>query len=260
MSIFIFLLLRKKTIRKDIEHMTPENKHLILETDDSALIDCTVQSMEMLNKDLQKRIVDRISVQTKKEETDDPEQEQELTKEPDVPPSKMVSAETQTDFPEEFEKAGSSQQREEPVSSVGSQQREVTEEKKDISADDTAPKEKPVTLEYYGMDISGNEKDSVLRRLKECFKDEYHDIWAGFYNQGFPAMPQSRHVMWHKHFRKTNEPHQDYWYQDSEDNVMTEYIRRHYNKSVFGGTWRSSKRCSVWMFRPQNASKRTWAC
>ena len=70
--------------------MTPENKHLILETDDSALIDCTVQSMEMLNKDLQKRIVDRISVQTKKEETDDPEQEQELTKEPDVPPSKMV--------------------------------------------------------------------------------------------------------------------------------------------------------------------------
>ena len=136
--------------------MTPENKHLILETDDSALVDCTVQWMMMLNKDLQKRIVDRISVQTKKEETDDPEeeQEQELTKEPDVPPSKMESTETQTDFPEEkSERTGSSQQREVPDSSLGSQQKEVTEEKKDISTDDTAPKQKPVTMEYYGLEI-----------------------------------------------------------------------------------------------------------
>ena len=41
-------------LKKEIEHMTPENKHLILETDNSALIDCTVQWMNMLNTDLQK--------------------------------------------------------------------------------------------------------------------------------------------------------------------------------------------------------------
>ena len=35
--------------KKEIEHMTPENKHIILETDNSALIACTVQWMNMLN-------------------------------------------------------------------------------------------------------------------------------------------------------------------------------------------------------------------
>ena len=54
--------------KKEIEHMTPENKQLILETDNSALIDCTVQWMNMLDKDLQKKIVDRISYVVKKEE------------------------------------------------------------------------------------------------------------------------------------------------------------------------------------------------
>ena len=94
----------------------------------------------------------------------------------------MASIETQTDFPEESEKAGSSHQREEPASSVGSQQREVAEEKKkkDISADDTAPQKKPVTLEYYGMEISGIETDSILMKLGDCFQDGYHGEWAGF--------------------------------------------------------------------------------
>ena len=47
--------------KKEIEHMTPENKHIILETDNSVLIDCTVQWINMLNKDLQKRILERVS-------------------------------------------------------------------------------------------------------------------------------------------------------------------------------------------------------
>ena len=39
--------------KKEIEHMTPENKQLILEIDNSGLIDCTVPWLHMLKKDLQ---------------------------------------------------------------------------------------------------------------------------------------------------------------------------------------------------------------
>ena len=78
----------------------------------------------MLNKDLHQKIVDRVS----------------NVKEPVVPPTTKVSIETQTDFSQVAEEPGSPHQREEPASSVGSQQREGTEEKKkDINADDTAP-------------------------------------------------------------------------------------------------------------------------
>ena len=133
--------------------MTPENKQLILEIDNSALIDCTVQRMMMPNKDLQEKIVQRISTVIKEEDVDDQDvndqDDQDISKEPAVPPAKMVSIETQTDFPEQSEQPGSSHQREEPASSVGSQQREETSEKqKDIKADGTAPQKKPVTLEY----------------------------------------------------------------------------------------------------------------
>ena len=135
--------------------MTPENKQLVLETDSSALIDCTVQWMNMLDKDLQKKIVDRISTVVK-EEGEEEVNDQEVTKEPVVPPATKVSIETQADFREESEETGSSHQREEPAFAVGSQQREGTEEKKKkhINADDTAPHKKLVTLEYYGIDIS----------------------------------------------------------------------------------------------------------
>ena len=114
--------------KKKIEHMTPENKQLILEIDNSALVDCTVQWLMMLNKDLQEKIVQRISTVIKKEDVDDQdaddEDDQDISKEPVVPPAKMVSIETQTGFPEQSEQPGSSHQREEPASSVGSQQRE----------------------------------------------------------------------------------------------------------------------------------------
>ena len=116
------------TNKKEIEHMTPENKQLILETDNSALIDCAVQWMNMLDKDLQKMIVDRISFVVKKEEGEEEVKDYEVTEEPVVPPATRVSMETQTDFPEESEKPGSSQQRE-----------GTEEKKKDINVDDTAP-------------------------------------------------------------------------------------------------------------------------
>ena len=144
--------------KKEIEHMTPENKQLILEIDNSSLIDCTVQWLNMLDKDLQQEIVDRVSnvVKAKEEAEEEHVRDHEITKEPVVPPATKVSIETQTDPHPESEESGSSHQREEPASPVGSQQREGAEEqKKDINADGTAPEKKPVTLDYYGQDIAG---------------------------------------------------------------------------------------------------------
>ena len=66
--------------KKEIEHMTPENKHIILETDNSALIDCTVQWMNMLNEDLQKRILERVSFVKKEVEEEQDVEEEELKK------------------------------------------------------------------------------------------------------------------------------------------------------------------------------------
>ena len=56
--------------------------------------------MNMLNKDLQTKIVDRISTVTKKEDVND----QEATKEPVAPPAKIISMETQTDFQKSLRK------------------------------------------------------------------------------------------------------------------------------------------------------------
>ena len=116
-------------MNKEIEHMTPENKQLILENDNSTLIDCAVQWMMMLNEDLQGKIVQRISTVTKKKEADD-QDGQDVSKDPVAPPAKMVSSETQTAVPEKSEKTGSSHKREEPSSSVNSQQRQQKRKRK----------------------------------------------------------------------------------------------------------------------------------
>ena len=33
-------------------------------------------------------------------------------------------------------------------------------------------------------------------------------------------------------FRQTEKPHEVHWYQDTEENLMKEYINRHYDESV----------------------------
>ena len=182
--------------KKEIEHMTPENKHIILETDNSVLIDCAVQWMNMLNGDLQKRILERVSFVKKEVEDEQDVEEEEAKKEPEVPPAAKVSISTQTDLPDEAPQSGKSQQREVPASNASSHQREEAREEKSINDYDTAPPlKKTATLVWYGQDISGNEEDSILRELSKCFSDDYRSIWAGFYNQGFPAFPNNRHML-----------------------------------------------------------------
>ena len=59
------------------------------------------------------------------------------------------------------------------------------------------------------------------------FSDGYHAEWANFYNQGYPASSQHRHIFWHVKYRKTMAPHQDHWYTNTDDQLMEEYIARH---------------------------------
>ena len=209
--------------------MSPEN------ADNSVLIDCTVQWMNMPNEDLQKRILERVSFVKKEveDEQDAEEEEEEVKKEPEVPPTTKVSISTQTDLPVEAPQSGSSQQREVPASTASSRQREEAKEERSINDDDTAPPvKKPATLVWYGQDISGNEEDSILRELSRRSSDDYHSIWAGFYNQGFPAFPNNRHMLWHKKYRQTNKPHDMTWFKIEEKHMMEAYIQRHEDENV----------------------------
>ena len=136
-------------------------------------------------------------------EEEEEEEEEEIKKEPEVPPTTKVSSSTQTDLPGEAPQSESSRQGEVPASTASSRQREEAKEEKSINDDDTAPPvKKPATLLWYGQDISGNEEESILRELSKCFADGCHSAWAGFYNLGFPALPNNRHMLWHKTYRQ----------------------------------------------------------
>ena len=189
-----------------IESFNVGNKHIILESDDDNLV-------EMCNKNVQRKIKERVVEKEAKEEEEEEivaeEEEEQDTQEPHVPP-------------------GSSYEKEEPVPPERSSEKEGSGEKKaDIQNDETAPEEKPAQRLYYGQDITGNEDDSVFRKLKECFTDGYHGEWAGFYNQGYPASSKHRHMFWHVKYRKTISSHQDFWYHLTDEQLMTEYIARH---------------------------------
>jgi len=127
---------------------------------------------------------------------------------------------------------GSSLQQEAPVPPEGSAEIEVSgepqaEPQNDIQQDDTAPKPEPAKRLYYIVDITGTEDDSVFRKLAECFTDGYHGEWAGFYNQGYPASSQHRHMFWHVKYRKTMAQHKDHRFANTDQQLMAEYIARH---------------------------------
>ena len=92
-------------------------------------------------------------------------------------------------------------------------------------------KPEPKKLTYYGYDITGNEEDSILRRLQECHEYPDCEHWAGFYNHGFPAYAPQRHMFWHKQWR-VHEDHKDAWFTPTEDQMMATYIYLYKNLKV----------------------------
>ena len=152
-----------------IETLSCENKHIILESEDDNLVECTLQWLRMCNKNAQRKIMERVvkkeAKEEKEEEEIDLEEEQQDTQEPHVLPPAQVNMECQTEESSLTDsKHGSSFQKEEPVPPERSSEKEESGEKKtDIQHDDTAPEEKPATRLYYGQDITGNEDDSVFR-------------------------------------------------------------------------------------------------
>ena len=218
-----------------IESLSGESKHILLETEDDDLVECTINWLSMYNKIVQKKIMERVVKSETREEEVKIEEEQEEPQEPTVPPPTQVSMECQTG--ESFllgSLAGSSLQQEEPVPPEGSAETEVSgepqaEPQTDIQQDDTAPKQESAKRLYYGVDITGNKDDSVFRKLVDCVTDGYHGEWAGFYNQCYPAS-QHRHMFWHVKYRKTMAQHQDHWFTNTDEQLMAEYIARHQNQ------------------------------
>ena len=155
-----------------VESLSRENRHIYLETEDDALIEWW---LSMYDKTVRQKIMESVVKQETKEEEEEEEEveveeEQEEPQEPTVPPPTLVSMECQTDDSFLSEpKAGSSSQKEEPVPPEGSAQTEVSREKQaDIQKGDTAPKPETAKSLLYG-DITGNEDDSVFRKLSKCF-------------------------------------------------------------------------------------------
>ena len=119
----------------------------IFETEDHAPIECTIQWLNMYDKDLKKRITERVA--KKEEEKDEDmhaESDQVQPEEPKVPPPEKVSIEIQIQTDDSFlsdQKSGSSAKEEAPAPSGNSQKGEEPEEKKDdIQKVDTAPKKR----------------------------------------------------------------------------------------------------------------------
>ena len=206
--------------KNTIESLNIEDKHIILETDDDKLVECTLKWISMCNKNVQQKIKDSFVKPEERQEEEKEDEEEEIVVEEEE--------EEEKDTQEPHVPAESSCEKEESAPPERSLEKEESGEKqKDIQDDETAPEVKPATRLYYGQDITGNEDDSVFRKLKDCFSDGYHGEWAGFYNKGFPASSKHRHMFWHVKYRKTMSPHQDSWYHLTDDQLMIEYIARH---------------------------------
>ena len=110
--------------KNTVESLNIADKHIILETDNDKLVECTLQWINMCNKNVQQKIKERCVKEEAKQEQEEEEivveEEEQDTQEPHVP-------------------AGSSCEKEEPVPPEGSLEKEESGEKNtDIQNDETA--------------------------------------------------------------------------------------------------------------------------
>ena len=114
--------------KNTIESLNLEDKHIILESDDDKLVECTLEWISMCNKNVQKKIKESFV----KEEAKQEEEEEEI-----------VVEEEEKDTQEPHVPSGSSYEKEEPVPPECSSEKEESGEKKtDIQNAETAPEEK----------------------------------------------------------------------------------------------------------------------
>ena len=114
--------------KNTIESLNVEDKHIILESDDDKLVECTLKWISMCNKNVQKKIKESFV----KEEAKQEEEEEEI-----------VVEEEEKDTQEPHVPSGSSYEKEEPVPPECSSEKEESGEKKtDIQNAETAPEEK----------------------------------------------------------------------------------------------------------------------
>ena len=159
--------------KKTVESLNIVDKHLILEPDDDKLVERTLKWISMCNKNVQQKIKESFV----KEEAKQEEEEEEEEEEEDID---VEEEEEEENTQEPHVPSGSSLEKEEPAPPECSSEKEESGEKKtDIQNDETAPEVKPAHRFYYGQDITGNEDDSVFRKLKDCFTDGYHGERAG---------------------------------------------------------------------------------
>ena len=95
--------------------------------------------------------------------------------------------------------------------------------------------EKPTEVKqlfYEQYDITGNEKDSIHRKLQDCFQYAEGDEWCGFYNRGYGCYPEHKHQTWHLKYRVHTALHPHAKHGENEASLMKEYILRHYNEDV----------------------------
>ena len=136
--------------KNTIESLNVEDKHIILESDDDKLVECTLKWVSMCNKNVQKKIKESF---VKEEAKQEEEEEEEIVVEEGktrIHRSHMSHLEALMRKRNQFHL------------NAPQRRRNRGKRKQTFRDDETAPEEKHAQRFYYGQDITGNEDDSVF--------------------------------------------------------------------------------------------------
>ena len=140
-----------------IESLNIEDKHIILETDDDKLVECTLKWISMCNQNVQRKI---------KESFVKPEERQEEKKKKRMKKRRVLSKKKKkkkTHRSHMSQLKALQRKRNQLHLNAPQKRRNQGRRKQTFRDDETAPEVKPAIRLYYGQDITGNEDDSVFR-------------------------------------------------------------------------------------------------